>query len=70
MLDWLSGFSPQALLIGFALLGVLLALPLELAALRRLRRAQVARGTLLLLLGAAVGLPGVLAAAVAAGPHS
>ena len=70
MLNWLSGFSPQALLIGFALLGVLLALPLELAALRRLGRAQIARGTLLLLLGAAVVLLGVLAAVVAAGLHS
>ncbi|HUJ88029.1 MAG TPA: hypothetical protein VLX30_14365 [Burkholderiales bacterium] len=70
MLNWLSGFSPQALLIGFALLGVVLALPLELAALRRLRRAQVARGTLLLLLGAAVVLLGVLAAVIAASLHS
>jgi len=70
MLNWLSAFSPQALLIGFALLGVLLALPLELAALRRLRRAQIARGTLLLLLGAAVVLLGVLAAVVAASLHS
>jgi len=70
MLTWLSAFSPQALLIGFALLGVLLALPLELAALRRLRRAQIARGTLLLLLGAAVVLLGVLAAVVAASLHS
>ena len=70
MLNLLSGLSPQALLVGFALLGVLLALPLELAGLRRLRRAQVARGTLLLLLGAAVVLLGVLAAVVAAGLHS
>jgi hypothetical protein len=70
MLNWLSALSPQTLLIGFALLGVLLALPLELAALRRLRRAQIARGTLLLLLGAAVVLLGVLAAVVAAGLHS
>ena len=70
MLNWLSGFSPQALLVGFALTGVILALPLELAGLRRLRRAQVARGTLLLLLGAAVVLLGVLAAVIAAGLHS
>ncbi len=70
MLNWLSGLSPRALLLGFALLGVLLALPLELAALRRLRRAQVARGTLLMLLGAAVVLLGVLAAVIAASLHS
>jgi hypothetical protein len=70
MLDLLSRLSPRTLLVAFALLGVLLALPLELSALRRLRRAQVARGTLLLLLGAAVVLLGVLAAVVAAGLHS
>ncbi len=70
MLNWISGFSPQTLMIGIALLGALLALPLELAAIRRLRRAQVARGTLLLLLGAAVVLLGVLAAVVAASLHS
>jgi hypothetical protein len=66
MLNLLAGLSPQQLLVGFALLGVLLALPLELAALRRLRRAQVARGTLLLLGGAAVLLLGLLAAVVGA----
>jgi hypothetical protein len=70
MLTLLSALSPRTLLIGFALLGVLLALPLELAALRRLRQAQIARGTLLLLIGAAVVLLGVLAAVVAAGLHS
>jgi hypothetical protein len=70
MLNLLSSLSPRALLLGFALLGVLLALPLELAGLRRLRRAQIARGTLLLLLGAAVVLLGVLAAVVAASLHS
>jgi len=69
MLNWLSGLSPQALLVGFVLLGVILALPLEIAALRRLRRAQLARGTLLLLLGFAVLLLGVLAAVVAASLH-
>ncbi|HVB47325.1 MAG TPA: hypothetical protein VNF69_02950 [Burkholderiales bacterium] len=70
MLNWLAGCSPQALLVGFALLGVVLALPLEIAAVRRLRRAQLARGTLLLLFGAAVLLLGVLAALVAASLHS
>jgi hypothetical protein len=70
MLSWLSGFSPQALLVGFVVLGVLLALPLEVAAVRRLRRAQVARGTLLLVLGFAVLLLGVLAAVAAASLHS
>lgn len=70
MLTLLSGLSPQTLLIGFALLGVLIALPLVVAAVRRLRRVQIARGTLLLLLGAAVVLLGVLAAVVAAGLHS
>ncbi|MGH8745389.1 MAG: hypothetical protein ACREUK_02740, partial [Burkholderiales bacterium] len=70
MLNLLSSRSPQELLIGFALLGVILALPLEMAGLRRLRRAQIGRGALLLLLGAAVVLLGVLAAVVAAGLHS
>ncbi|HXZ91359.1 MAG TPA: hypothetical protein VEG36_00630 [Burkholderiales bacterium] len=70
MLGWLSGWSPQALLVGFVLLGLLLALPLELAALRRLRRAQIARGTLLLLAGFALLVLGLLAAVLAAGLHS
>ncbi len=70
MLSWLAGFSPQALLVGFALLGALVALPFEVAALHRLRRAQLGRGTLLLLAGFAVLMLGVLAAVTAAGLHS
>jgi len=70
MLNWLSSLSPQALLVGFVVLGAALALPLAIAAVGRLRRAQVARGTLLLLLGAFVLLLGLLAAVAAASLHS
>ena len=66
MIEWLAGFDPRTLLAGFAVLGVLLALPLELAALARLRRAQWLRGTFFLVLGGAALLGATLAGFVAA----
>lgn len=56
MIDWLGRLDPQVLIVGIALLGVLLAVPLELAAVRRLKRLRLVRGTLFLLAGAAVVL--------------
>ncbi|HEV2431441.1 MAG TPA: hypothetical protein VGT43_08010 [Burkholderiales bacterium] len=54
MIDSLARLDPRALMIGIGIIGVLLALPLELAAFRRLRRLQIARGTMLFLSGAFV----------------
>jgi hypothetical protein len=70
VLEWLARVDPQVLLIGFAALGVLVALPLELGALGRLRRLRVMSGTLYLLLGAFLVLLGVAAGLVAAALHS
>ena len=54
MIDSLARLDPRALMIGIGAVGLLLALPLELAAFRRLRRLQIARGTMLFLSGAFV----------------
>ena len=66
MIEWLARLDPQALLIGFAALGVLAALPLELAAFARLRRVRLASGTMFLLAGGFLALLGVAAGLVAA----
>ncbi|MGH8690348.1 MAG: hypothetical protein ACREUS_04900 [Burkholderiales bacterium] len=70
MIDWLAGLDPRALVIGIGLVGLLLAAPLEVAAIRRLGRMQVARGTLLMLSGAIVVLLAAAAALVAASLHT
>jgi len=54
MIDWLARLDPRAFMIGVGLVGLLLALPLEVAAFRRLRRLQLARGTLFFLSGGVV----------------
>ena len=54
MIDWLAGLDPRVLMVGIGVVGVLLAFPLELAAIRRLRRLQLGRGTLFLVSGAFV----------------
>jgi hypothetical protein len=51
MIDWLAAQDPRMLMIGIGVVGLLLALPLEVAAFRRLGRLQLARGTFLFLLG-------------------
>jgi hypothetical protein len=66
MIDWLAGIDPQVLIIGVALAGALLALPLLVAGLRRLARLKVVRGTLLLLVGGIVLLAVAGAGLVAA----
>ena len=65
MIGWLASLDPQVLLIGFTALGVLAALPLEIAAVRRLYHLRVATGTLYLLLGGFVLMLGVAAALLA-----
>ena len=58
--------SPLApILVGIALAALVVALPLEIAAVRRLQRLQVARGTLLMLCGGLVLALAAVAALVA-----
>ena len=65
-MDWLAALDPRVLIVGVALLGVLLAIPLLLASLRRLRRLRLVGGTLYLLSGAIVLLLVSVAGLVAA----
>jgi hypothetical protein len=51
VIGWLSRQDPQALIVGVALVGVLLAVPFFLAALRRFGRFRLVGGTLWLLSG-------------------
>ena len=69
MIAWLAQFDPRTLLIGFAVLGALIALPLEVAALRRLGRLKLVGGAFYFLLGALFILLGVVAGLVAASLH-
>jgi hypothetical protein len=62
MIDWLARLDPRVLIVGIGLVGLLLAVPLELAAIRRMRHLQLARGTLFFLSGGFVLL---LAAGIA-----
>ena len=66
MIDWLAQLDPRVLMIGIGVVGVLLAFPFELAAIRRLRRLQLVRGTLFFLSGAIVLLVAAVVALVAA----
>src|SRR5580765_2863111 len=68
-LEWLAGFDARTLLVGFAALGMLLAVPLEVVALRRLIKLRLVPGTLYFLLGAFLIALGVLAGVVAASLH-
>jgi hypothetical protein len=54
MIDWLAQLDPRAFMVGVGLLGLVLAVPLELAAFSRLWRLQLARGSLFFLSGAFV----------------
>jgi hypothetical protein len=69
MIQWLAQFDPRVLLVGFAALGVLIALPLEVLALRRLAKIRVVGGAFYFLLGAFFILLGVAAGLVAASLH-
>ncbi len=66
MVDQLAKLDPRAVMIGIGVLGVLLAVPFELAAIRRLRRLQLVRGTMFFLTGALVLLVAAAAVLVAA----
>jgi hypothetical protein len=65
VIAWFAGLDPRVVLIAFTALGVLAALPLEVAAVRRLYHLRVASGTFYLLMGALVLLLGVSAALLA-----
>jgi hypothetical protein len=66
MVDRLAQLDPRVLMIAIGVVGVLLAFPFELAAIRRLRRLQLVRGTLFLLSGATVLLVAAIVVLVAA----
>jgi hypothetical protein len=66
MIDFLAGLEPQYLIVGFTVLGGLLAVPLAMVALRRLTELKVASGTLLMLCSALMLALGVAAALAAA----
>ena len=66
MIHWLAGLDPRLLIAGFALVGVLLGVPLLVAALRRLRRLRLVGGTLYLLSAGTVILLVAVAGLVAA----
>lgn len=66
---WLSGLEAQTLMVAFALAGVLIALPFEWIALRRLRNVRILGGAFYFLLGAFFLLLGVIAGVVAASLH-
>lgn len=65
MIDALAALDPRVLMLCIGLVGLLLAVPLEIAAFRRLRRVQLARGTLFFLTGGIVLLVAAGAALVA-----
>lgn len=65
MIDWLASLDPRVLMVGIGALALLIALPLEVAAFRRLRRVQLVSGTLYLLLGIVIVLAAGLGALVA-----
>ncbi|HEX2334385.1 MAG TPA: hypothetical protein VHI32_14605 [Burkholderiales bacterium] len=62
MIDSLAHLDPRVLIAGIGVVALLLALPLEVAAFRRLRRLQIARGTMFFLSG---GLVIAIAAGIA-----
>ncbi len=66
MIHFLAQLDPQALIVAIALVGVLLSFPFFLAAIRRLRRLKLVRGTLFLLSGGIVLLLATGAGLVAA----
>jgi len=69
MIQWLAQFDPRSLLIGFLATGMLLALPLEVTALRRLAKLRLVGGAFYFLLGAFFILLGLCLGLVAASLH-
>ena len=66
MTEWIARLDPRLLITGIAFVGMLLALPLLVASMRRLRRLRLVGGTVYLLSGAAVILVATAACLVAA----
>ncbi len=66
MIEYLARLDPQVLIVGIALVGVLVALPFFLAALRRFARLRLVGGTLWLLSGGVLVLLAAMAGLVAA----
>ncbi len=65
MIDWLASLDPRVLMAVIGALALLIALPLEVAAFRRLRRVQLVSGTMYMLLGIVVVLAAGLGAITA-----
>ena len=70
MIDWLASLDPRVLMAGIGALAVLIALPLEVAAFRRLRRVQLVSGTMFLFSGIIVLLTAAAVALVAMNLHT
>jgi hypothetical protein len=66
LIDWLASLDARVLIVGIALVGVLIAAPFFLAAVRRLRRLRLVGGTLYLLSGGVLMLLVASAGLVAA----
>jgi membrane protein implicated in regulation of membrane protease activity len=64
VIDWLARLDPQWLVVAIGLAGVLIGLPLVLAAFKRMRHLQLVRGTLFLLSGGVAVLLAVSAGLV------
>jgi hypothetical protein len=69
MIQWLAQFDPRTLLIGFLAIGMLIALPLEVVALRRVAKLRLVGGAFYFLLGAFFILLGLCLGLVAASLH-
>jgi hypothetical protein len=65
MIDLLAGLDPRVLMVGIGVVALLIALPLEIAAVRRLRRVKLVSGTMYFLAGGIVVLLAAAAALVA-----
>ena len=65
MIDVLAGLDPRVLMVCIGAVALLVALPFEVAAFRRLRRVQLVSGTLYLLFGIVILLAAGIAALVA-----
>lgn len=65
MIDVVAGLDPRVLVVCIGAIALLIALPLEVAAFRRLRRVQLVSGTMYMLLGILILLAAGMSALVA-----
>jgi hypothetical protein len=70
MIDFLAGLEPQYLIVGFTIIGGLLAVPLAMWAIRRLTELRFVSGSILILSAALVLALGIAAALAAASLRS